>query len=390
MWVVRSAELPVVVRIKTPRDVIVAVPCQGGSEEVSALARLVLSSEEFDEFEGLQERPGGAIPSGGTGSRERHMADAEAFTAHRDQLTAVAYRMLGSRADAQDAVQEAWLRYAAADPTDLVDLRAWLTTVTARICLDQLRSARVRREVYVGPWLPEPIVQRLPDSGWGDGFGNGPGDGFGDPAELAARTDEVSLALLTMMERLNPEQRVALVLHDVFAVPFDEIARVLSTTPAAARQLASRARRAVTTDGIRHTRDRAQQLAVLSAFLVAVSTGDIDALLAVLAPDVVAIGDGGGVAPAARQPVRGALQVARFMAGLFRRAQRSGVVAEPVLVNGDLGLLIEGTEPDGRELRVVMCFAVADGRITAVFDQLNPDKLIRVPRADPAHPSSQI
>ena len=378
MWVVRTAELPVVVRIKTPRDVIVAVPCQGGSEEVSALARLVLSSEEFDEFEGLQERPGGAIPSGGTGSRERHMADVEAFTAHRDHLTAVAYRMLGSRADAQDAVQEAWLRYAAADPADLVDLRAWLTTVTARICLDQLRSARVRREVYVGPWLPEPIVQRLP------------GGGFGDPAELVARTDEVSLALLTMMERLNPEQRVALVLHDVFAVPFDEIARVLSTTPAAARQLASRARRAVTTDGIRHTRDRAQQLAVLSAFLVAVSTGDIDALLAVLAPDVVAIGDGGGVAPAARQPVRGALQVARFMAGLFRRAQRSGVVAEPVLVNGDLGLLIEGTEPDGRELRVVMCFAVADGRITAVFDQLNPDKLIRVPRADPAHPSSQI
>ncbi len=202
------------------------------------------------------------------------MADANAFSAHRDHLTGVAYRMLGSRADAEDAVQDAWLRYANADPTagpaGIADLRAWLTTVTARICLDQLRSARVRRESYVGPWLPEPIVRRLPDD-------SGPAAAFPDPAEQATRSDEVGLALLVVLERLSPEQRVAFVLHDVFAVPFDEIAPILATTPAAARQLASRARRAVATDSVRRTPDRTQQLAVLSAFLAAAHSGDIDA-----------------------------------------------------------------------------------------------------------------
>jgi RNA polymerase sigma-70 factor, ECF subfamily len=175
------------------------------------------------------------------------------------------------------------------------------------------------------------------------------------------------------------------VLHDVFAVPFEEIAAVLATTPAAARQLASRARRAVAADTVRHRADLAEQRRVLSAFLAAVELGDIEGLLAVLAPDVVAIGDGGGVAPAGKHPVRGALQVARFMAGLFRQARKtSALIAEPVLVNGDLGLLFEAAYPDGQKLHFVMAFAVADGRVTAILDQLNPAKLARVPRPDPA------
>ncbi len=306
---------------------------------------------------------------------------AEEFEAERDHLTAVAYRMLGSRAEAEDAVQEAWLRYAAAlrDPAaraEIRDLRAWLTTAVGRICLDVLRSARVRREAYPGQWLPEPVVTRLPAPA-------------ADPAERAARTDEVGLALLVVLERLSPEQRIAFVLHDVFAVPFDEIATALGTTPAAARQLASRARRAATEGAPRHTADLAEQRRVLDAFLAATQTGDINGLLSVLAPDVVVVGDGGGLAPAARHPVHGALKAARFLVGLFRRATKETrrVRVEPVLVNGTLGLLIEadyaehapaGADEGGR-LRMLMAFAVADGRITAVFDQLNPAKLERVP-----------
>jgi RNA polymerase sigma-70 factor (ECF subfamily) len=300
------------------------------------------------------------------------LAYGDAFSAHRDHLMAVAYRMLGSRSEAEDAVQEAWLRYAASDPARIDDLRAWLTTVTTRICLDVLRSARVRREAYVGPWLPEPIVTRLPSGG-------------PDPADEVARTEELGLALLVVLERLSPEQRVAFVLHDVFAVPFDEIATALDTNVTAARQLASRARRAVADSGVRrHSPDHAEQRRVLGAFLAAAGRGDIDGLLAVLAPEVVVTGDGGGVGPAARVPVTGALRVARFVLGLFRQAQRNDMVVEPVLVNGDRGFLVETTSPDGRTLLIVMAFAVADGRIVAIYDQLNPAKLDRVPRPDPA------
>jgi RNA polymerase sigma-70 factor (ECF subfamily) len=296
--------------------------------------------------------------------------EAHEFSAHRDHLTAVAYRMLGSRAEAEDAVQEAWLRYAAADRGDINDVRAWLTTVTARICLDMLRSARVRREAYYGPWLPEPIVTRLPAGGL-------------DVADEVARTEEISVALLAVLERLGPEQRVAFVLHDVFAVPFDEIAAVLRTSVPAARQLASRARKAVGDGKVRHSPDRAEQRRVLQAFLAAARRGDIDALLAVLAPDVVVTGDGGAAGRATRVPVSGQLRVARFLLNLFRQAERFGAVAEPVLVNGDLGLLVEGEYPPGSTLRLVMSFAVADGRVSALYHQVNPAKLDRVPSPDP-------
>ncbi|MET8153955.1 RNA polymerase sigma factor SigJ [Actinoplanes sp. NPDC049668] len=284
----------------------------------------------------------------------------EDFEAERPRLLAVAYRMLGSRAEAEDVVQEAWLRYHAARADEIRDPRAWLTTVTGRLCLDVLRSARVRREAYPGQWLPEPVVSPLDD-----------------PAEKVAQRMDVSLALLVVLERLTPEQRVAVVLHDAFAAPFDEIAAVLNTSPGAARQHASRGRRAVAEGQSRHTADLAEQRAVLEAFLKAAASGDLSALAAVLAPEVVAIGDGGGVVNAGRRPVLGADRVARFFVGTLDRFARAGVdvMIEPVLVNGDAGVLLRGDYPDGRRLFAVLGVAVADGRITAIYNQLNPDKL---------------
>jgi RNA polymerase sigma-70 factor, ECF subfamily len=328
---------------------------------------------------------------------ETELATGDDFEAHRDHLMAVAYRMLGSRSEAEDAVQETWLRYAAArqaaDAEPIREPVAWLTTTTARICLDVLRSARVRREAYVGPWLPEPVVTRLPGqpvmaggrlSGWlaGESGGFAP-----DPAERAARTDEVSLALLVVLERLSPEQRVAFVLHDVFAVPFEEIATVLGTSPAAARQLASRGRRAASApDAPRHNADPVEQRRVLSAFLSAAESGDLAGLLAVLAPDAIAMGDSDGkVKGAGRRPIVTAEKVGRFVLGLFRRipTEPAEFLVEPVLVNGDLGLLFDINYHSGETVRLVMGIAVADGRITGVFNQLNPDKLEAVPHADP-------
>jgi RNA polymerase sigma-70 factor (ECF subfamily) len=283
------------------------------------------------------------------------------FSRERPHLLAIAYRMLGSRAEAEDAVQEAWLRYhKALAGGEIHDLRAWLTTIVGRICLDVLKSARVRREAYPGQWLPEPVVSALDD-----------------PAERVTQRQEVSLALLVVLEKLTPEQRVAVVLHDAFAMPFEEVATVLNTSVAAARQHASRGRRAVAQGQARHTADLAEQRKVLEAFLAAASSGDLSTLAAVLAPDVVAIGDGGGVVNAGRNPVFGAERVARFYAGVLSRRARTAhdVTIEPVLVNGDAGVLVRGEYADGRALLSVVAVAVSDGRITAIYNQLNPEKL---------------
>ena len=282
------------------------------------------------------------------------------FEAERPHLLAVAYRMLGSRAEAEDAVQEAWLRYDKARAGGQIhDLRGWLTTITGRICLDVLRSARVRREAYPGQWLPEPVVSV-------------------GPAETVETRSEVGLALLVVLEKPTPEQRVAVVLHDAFAVPFDEIADVLNTSVEAARQHASRGRRAVATDGARHTADLAEQRRVLAAFLAATASGDLNALAAVLAPDVVAIGDGGGVVNAGANAVVGAEKVARLYIGLFRTRRPQRYSIEEVLVNGSVGALMRGTYDDGRKLLSVVGFAIAQGRITAIYNQLNPAKLSSV------------
>jgi RNA polymerase sigma-70 factor (ECF subfamily) len=301
---------------------------------------------------------------------------AATFEAERARLTGLAYRMLGSWAEAEDAVQNAWLRFARED--EVRDPSAFLTTVVARLCLDVLRSARVRREAYVGPWLPEPLVERLPAAA-------------PDPADVAAERDDLGFALLVLLERLTPEQRVAFVLHDVFAVPFDRVATALATTPEAARQLASRARRAVA-HADRLPARPAEQARLVTAFLAAVRTGDLDALLAVLAPDVEMIGDGGGLVPAGRRPVTGAVAAARFLLS-WAKAPYDGLSydVEPVLVNGEPGLLWEVHAPAGSTLpaprgapplstmRVVMALRVDGGRITAIYDQLNPTKLAQVP-----------
>ncbi|MBF9133987.1 RNA polymerase sigma factor SigJ [Plantactinospora sp. S1510] len=320
---------------------------------------------------------------------------ASEFEAERDHLMAVAYRMLGSRTEAEDAVQETWLRYAAALTTpqaraEVRDLRAWLTTTTARISLDVLRSARVRREAYHGQWLPEPVVSRLP--GPAGALPGGP-DGFApDPAERAAHVDQVGIALLTLLERLSPEQRVAFVLHDVFAVPFAEIATVLGTAPAAARQLASRARRAVADGSPRRPADPVEHQRLLTAFLDAAESGELDRLLEVLAPDVVLVGDGGGLFPTSRHPIVGAVKVARFALGLFRQASQEArnLRIVPVLVNGSLGLQIEAEYRPGMPLRGVMWFVAEQGRLTRLYHQVNPMKLVRVPQLAPGEQSWPI
>lgn len=298
------------------------------------------------------------------------------FEEHRAHLTGVAYRMLGSLADAEDVVQDAWLRLQRVDRREIEDLRGWLTTTTGRLCLDRLRSARAVREAYVGPWLPEPLVTRLPD--------NAP-----DPAEVAVLDESVRLALLVVLEKLTPEQRVAFVLHDVFSVPFDGVAGVLGVSPAAARQHASRARKAVQDRAPRRTAPASEQRAVLGAFLTAARLGDLHGLLKLLDPDVVLTSDGGGLVQAARRPITGADKVARFLIGILDKSRPAEIVAELASVNGELGVVTWLRPPGTDELvlnGVVRVELAPDGRAAQVQLFVNPEKLTRldlVPSAPP-------
>ena len=297
-------------------------------------------------------------------------AEADVVQQHRSHLLGVAYRLTGSFADAQDAVQEAWLRLARlsdADRTAIRDPRGWLTTVVGRLCLDRLRSAAVQRERYVGPWLPEPLVTRL--------------DGPADPLDEVVRDDGVRMAALVVLERLTPEQRVAFVLHDTLSVPFDEIADVLGCSVPAARQHASRARRAVASADPPDRVALSEQRRVLDAFLTALAGGDLAALVSMLHPDAAVIGDGGGRQRTARRPIRGAAKVARFIMGLQQRygPERLGA-ARLVLVNGDLGMVIPPWPDDAGHPPLtgrVSCFAIRDGRVAVIYDIVNPDKLGR-------------
>src|SRR4051794_30253703 len=219
------------------------------------------------------------------------------FERHRARLRAVAYRMLGSISDADDAVQESWLRLSRSDPEAIENLPGWLTAVVARVSLDMLRARRARREDYVGSWLPEPVVTVE--------------DGQGNPEYEALLADSVGLALLVVLDSLAPPERLAFVLHDMFAVPFDQIAAVVGTTPSAARQLASRARRRVRGAAPAEDADLPRQRELVDAFLAASREGSFEGLLAVLDPDVVFRVDTGGRAPLAREPITGAETVAR-------------------------------------------------------------------------------
>ncbi|MDQ3763379.1 MAG: sigma-70 family RNA polymerase sigma factor [Actinomycetota bacterium] len=289
---------------------------------------------------------------------------------HRNHLLGVAYRLTGSLADAEDAVHEAWLRLARlpdADQAAIRNPRGWLTTVVSRLCLDRLRSAAVQRERYIGPWLPEPLVTRL----------HGPVD----PLDEVVRDDGVRMAALVVLERLTPEQRVAFVLHDALSVPFSEIADVLGCSVPTARQHASRARRTVASADPPARVALAEQRRVLDAFLAALAGGDLATLVGLLHPDVTVIGDGGGKERTARRPLRGADKVARFILGLLKRygAERIGA-AQLVLVNGDLGMVIPPWPGDARRPAIagrVSCFAIRDGKVAAIYDVVNPDKIGR-------------
>lgn len=285
----------------------------------------------------------------------------EALEGERSTLLALAYRMFGTVADAEDAVQETyvrWYRMTDAERSAVRNPAAWLTRVASRVCLDMLGSARARRERYVGEWLPEPvpgsspIVASVPV----------------DPLEQVTLDDSVSTALLVVLESLTPAERVAFVLHDVFGVPFIEIAETVGRSPDAVRQLASQARRRVR-ERRGGTATREQHDAVARAFAAATATGDISALIELLDPDVVLRADGGGMVSAARRPVLGADRVARFLLGLPRLEPTARI--EPTYTADGLAFLIT---IDGRA-DSILSVAVSADRVTDVFMVRNPHKL---------------
>ncbi|MEU4422154.1 RNA polymerase sigma factor SigJ [Actinoplanes sp. NPDC024001] len=278
----------------------------------------------------------------------------DGWDGHRRYLFAVAYRLLGSAADAEDAVQEAYLRLRGAAPPDLENQRAWLTTVTARICLDMLGSARSRRESYVGTWLPEPLV------GYDDS----------DLSDTVALRESLRTAVLLVLETLSPAERVAFVLHDAFGMDFDRLAAVVDRTPAACRQLASRARRRVREQAPpRRPVSAEEHRRVLAAFLAASADGDLSGLIPLLDPRVVLRSDGGGAVPAARKPVHGPHRVLTLLSGLARRY--AGVRLTPVPLAGGDGFRLEL----GGEVLGVIGVETADGRITELNLVVNPAKL---------------
>ena len=301
-----------------------------------------------------------AMPDG----PDRHAWLAEEFERHRPRLRGVAYRMLGSVTEADDAVQEAWIRLQRADPGGTETLRGWLTVTVGRISLDMLRARTSRRETYIGTWLPEPIVtpaepRREPD-----------------PEDATILAESVGLALLVVLDRLTPPERLAFVLHDVFAIPFEQIARLVDRTPEATRQLASRARRRVRMEAPEPDADLAVQREVVDAFVAAARAGDLAALLEILDPDVIFRSDGGGHGPLARPPLQGAEAVAPG-ARLF--GMRFAAYARPAIVNGEAGLIVEGAP----SLPLIVAgFRVRNGRIVAMFMNGDPAKTAEAEHAD--------
>ncbi|WAC90589.1 sigma-70 family RNA polymerase sigma factor [Mycobacterium sp. Aquia_213] len=282
------------------------------------------------------------------------------FEALRPHLMAVAYRVTGTVADAEDIVQEAWLRWDKQDKA-ITDLRAWLTTVVSRLGLDRLRSAAHRREAYTGTWLPEPVVT---------GF-----DGA-DPLSAVVAREDARFAAMVVLERLSPDQRVAFVLHDGFSMPFSEIAEVLGTNEPAARQLASRARKAVADQP--PPKPDPSHAEVVGKLLAAMAEGDLETVVSLLHPDVTFTGDSNGKAPTAINVIHGADKVIRFIQGL---AQRYGPAMYTVhqfgLINGELGMYTPGCPAsDGyREmLPRITAMTVRDGKVCALWDIANPDK----------------
>ena len=289
----------------------------------------------------------------------------ETSTGERRQLLGLAYRLLGSATDAEDAVQEAYVRLYRLSPEarEQIDSPgAWLMTATGRICLDVLGSARARRESYVGEWLPEPLPG-------GDLVGGGRAPV--DPADRVSMDESVSMALMVVLDTLTPAERVAFVLHDVFQYSFAEIAEIVGRTPQACRQLASSARKRIAQAKTEPHVD-ARRAEILRAFKSAFENGDVDGLIDILDPSIVVISDGGGKAQAALRPIHGAERIVNFLTK--SRERDPGLVMEETTVNGEEGIVLR--DGDG-ELLVVMAFGVADDRIQHIWAVRNPDKLVR-------------
>ena len=293
---------------------------------------------------------------------------ARTFDEHRDLLLSVAYRVLGSVTDAEDAVQEAWLRWSSVDPSEIDDPRAFLVRVTTRLAIDHLRRAKARRESYVGPWLPEPVLTGR------------------EPAEDAAMAESVSMAMLVVLETLSPLERAVFVLREAFGMPHSEIAEVLGRKEEAVRQLARRARDHVRERRIRFDADQTEQRRVTERFLQAVSNGDLEALMEVLSPGVTLVADGGGRALAPRRPVRGADKVARFLVAVANEEQTARflhsvgsdpsaeVRVHPTQVNGGPGVVITA----GGEPITALVLDVSEGLVQTVHLVANPEKLAGV------------
>ena len=298
------------------------------------------------------------------------------FERLRPHLLSVAYRLTGTVADAEDMVQDAWLRWNRADTGSIVDLRAWLTTVVSRLSLDWLRSAAHRRETYLGEWLPEPVVTALDED---------------DPLAAVVAGEDARFAAMVVLERLSPDQRVAFVLHDGFAVPFGEIADVLGVSAPAARQLASRARKAVADAPPPAADDEHDEAA--GALMAALATGDLEAVVRLLHPDVTFTGDSNRKAPTAPRTIHGPDKVARFLFGLARRYGPGWLeTTHPAMVNGQLGSYTFGSSPvEGRPAVMprVIAMTVRDGKVCAIWDIANPDKFTGSPlRSSSSRPTA--
>ena len=293
----------------------------------------------------------------------------QAWSEHHGFLLDVAYRLLGSYSDAEDIVQEAFTRLLRTDLDPIEDVRAWLLVVVSRLCLDQLRSARVRREAYIGPWFPEPLLEA---------------DESTDPASVITLDESVRMAMLIVLERMSPAERVVFVLHDVFDFPFEKIATMVNRTPAACRQLASRARRRVSDEGangrIKH--DPAEHQRVVDAFIAATTTGDVTKLLPLLDPSVVGWADAGGTLPAVRHPNVGADTVGPNVMRFFGPA--SGSTLESRRINGEPGIVVFRNG----EVAGVIALTHKAGAITQIYVVADPRKLEHVKRAVADPPSS--
>jgi RNA polymerase sigma-70 factor, ECF subfamily len=293
--------------------------------------------------------------------------DARTFADLRPLLFAVAYRMLGSVSEAEDVVQEAFLRWRRAreDGAEVASPKAYLSAIVTRLAIDELRSARARRETYSGQWLPEPLLTD---------------EGEGDPAALAEQADSLSMAFLLLLERLTPAERAVFLLHDVFGYGYDEVAGIVGRSEANCRQIALRARRHVEAEKPRFAASKHDRDELAARFFAAAGEGDVDGLVGLLARDVVVVGDGGGKAPQWGRPIVGADRVARLFVNLARRMARLGASFEPREVNGQPGAIVRA--PDGSVVNV-LTIEVSDGAIQAIRSVINPDKLRHVgPVAD--------